>query len=59
MFYRHSNKKITILVVYVDDIIITGDDEAEIVELKKCLRNAFEVKDLGQLKYFLDIEIAR
>jgi hypothetical protein len=43
----------------VDDIIITGDDEMEIARLKKCLSQAFEVKDLGNLKYFLGIEVAR
>ena len=59
VFYKHSNHKITILAVYVDDIIITGDDETEIVRLKGCLSNTFEVKDLGQLKYFLGIEVAR
>jgi hypothetical protein len=59
VFYRHSNSKITILAVYVDDIIITGDDEVEISRLKDSLRKEFEVKDLGQLKYFLGIEIAR
>jgi hypothetical protein len=61
VFYRHSlsNRKITILAVYVDDIIITGDDEEEIKRLKGCLSNEFEVKDLGNLKYFLGIEVAR
>src|SRR4051812_37569371 len=59
VFYKHSNQRITILAVYVDDIIITGDDEAEIGRLKMCLSKAFEVKDLGQLKYFLGIEVAR
>jgi hypothetical protein len=59
IFYRHSGRKITILAVYVDDIIITGDDEVEIKSLKKNLRKQFEVKDLGQLRYFLGIEIAR
>jgi hypothetical protein len=59
VFYRHSNQRITILAVYVDDIIIIGDDEAEILRLKKCLSRVFEVKDLGQLRYFLGIEIAR
>jgi hypothetical protein len=59
VFYKHSNQKITILAVYVDDIIIIGDDEAEIGRLKQCLSNAFEVKDLGQLRYFLGIEVAR
>lgn len=59
VFYRHSNCQITILAVYVDDIIITGDDDVEISRLKKSLSKEFEVKDLGQLKYFLGIEIAR
>jgi hypothetical protein len=59
VFYKHSSCKITILAVYVDDIIITGDDDEEILELKKCLSKTFEVKDLGQLKYFLGIEVAR
>ncbi|WVZ92208.1 hypothetical protein U9M48_038291 [Paspalum notatum var. saurae] len=59
LFYRHSGPKITILAVYVDDIIITGDDEGEIKRLKENLSKEFEVKDLGQLKYFLGIEIAR
>ena len=47
------------LAVYVDDIIITGDDEREIIRLKENLSKEFEVKDLGQLRYFLGIEIAR
>src|SRR6185312_15741262 len=45
--------------VYVDDIIITGNDSLEIVRLKENLNKEFEVKDLGQLRYFLGIEIAR
>jgi len=48
-----------VLAVYVDDIIITGDDEMEIKCLKGNLSREFEVKDLGQLKYFLGIEITR
>ena len=47
------------LAVYVDDIVITGDDEREIIRLRENLNKEFEVKDLGQLRYFLDIEIAR
>ena len=59
VFYRHCDRKITILAVYVDDIIITGDDQEEIKRLKECLSKEFEVKDLGNLKYFLGIEVAR
>ena len=49
----------TILIVYVDDIIITGDDNQEIEKLKEQLRQAFEVKELGELRYFLGLEVAR
>jgi hypothetical protein len=59
LFYKHSKHRITILAVYVDDIIITGDDVQEIEKLKGNLSKAFEVKDLGKLKYFLGIEVAR
>jgi hypothetical protein len=40
-------------------IIITGDDQDEIKRLKRCLSKEFEVKVLGNLKYFLGIEVAR
>jgi phosphoenolpyruvate carboxylase len=51
-------KKIAILIVYVDDIILTGDYE-ELVRLKKLLAKEFETKDLSYLRYFLGIEVAR
>jgi hypothetical protein len=44
--------------MYVDDIIITGDEVVEIRHLKDNLSKQFEVKDLGQLRYFLDLDIA-
>ena len=49
----------TILIVYVDDIIITGDNQQEIERLKEQLKQAFEVKELGELRYFLGLEVAR
>ena len=48
-----------VLLVYVDDMVITGDDVAEIDRLQQQLTSEFEMKDLGQLKYFLGIEVAR
>lgn len=57
---KHSEKgKITILIVYVDDIIVTGNANEEREEIKLMMEKEFEVKDLGTLKYFLGIEIAR
>jgi IS30 family transposase len=60
MFVKHSlDGKIALFIVYVDDIVITGDDDEQVNQLKKLLAKEFEVKDLGQLKYFLGMEIAR
>ncbi|KAK8691677.1 hypothetical protein V6N13_075177 [Hibiscus sabdariffa] len=48
-----SNNQRTILLVYVDDIILTGNDEGEIRKLKEILNREFETKDLGQAPVFL------
>ncbi|GJU46289.1 ribonuclease H-like domain-containing protein [Tanacetum coccineum] len=45
------------LLVYVDDIVIIGNNDKEIDEFKKFLSSKFLIKDLGKLKYFLGIEI--
>ena len=60
MFYKHSRYgKIVILIVYVDDTILTDHDNVELEKLKKKLANDFEIKDLGTLKYFIGMEFAR
>ncbi|KAL0551795.1 hypothetical protein IC582_010884 [Cucumis melo] len=51
--------KIAVALVYVNDIVLPGDDTDEIVQLKKKIGFEFEIKDLGSLKYFLGVEIAR
>ena len=59
MFFKHlSNSQVTILLVYVDDIIMTGSDSKEIRHLEHRLAQEFAVKSLEQLKYFLGIEVA-
>ena len=59
MFVKHQKGKITVIVVYVDDIVLTGDDTNEIENIKRALNSEFQVKDLGELKYFLGMEVAR
>ncbi|CAN1150187.1 Copia protein [Linum perenne] len=60
MFFKHfDHGKMVVLIVYVDDIIVTGNDAGRIQELKNKLAQEFEIKDLGVLKYFLGMEFAR
>ena len=57
---KHSSSgKVTILIVYVGDITVIGDDSGEIKILKDKLSKEFEIKDLGTLKYFLGKVVAR
>nr|GEV39216.1 putative ribonuclease H-like domain-containing protein [Tanacetum cinerariifolium] len=59
LFLKHRGNFVTCLIIYVDDMIITGNDEEEIKKLKGELFTEFEMKDLGILKYFLGIEVLR
>lgn len=47
------------LIVYVDDMVVTKNDYEEMEKLQTILATKFELKDLGDLKYFLGIEVAR
>ena len=59
VFYRNSQAGIILLVVYVDDIVITENDMAGISLLKSFLHGQFHTKDLRMLKYFLGVEVMR
>jgi hypothetical protein len=59
LFIHKVGNSLTILLIYVDDILITGNNLDSIKTLKQFLHTRFRIKDLGDLKYFLGIEIAR
>jgi Reverse transcriptase (RNA-dependent DNA polymerase) len=59
MFIRRKEEKICILVVYVDDIVLTYKDPTETKMIKASLATEFEMKDIGELRYFLGIKVAR
>ncbi|CAN0842427.1 Retrovirus-related Pol polyprotein from transposon TNT 1-94, partial [Linum grandiflorum] len=59
LFIKDTNQGIVVLLVYVDDIILAGDNMNDIEVVKEYLKSVFKIKDLGPLKYFLGLEVAR
>ncbi|XP_015160754.1 uncharacterized mitochondrial protein AtMg00810-like [Solanum tuberosum] len=59
LFIKHEQTDIVIVLVYVDDLLITGSRQSLIDTTKEDLQKQFKMKDLGDLKFFLGIECAR
>jgi hypothetical protein len=57
LYVKKTDHGIVVIVIYVDDLIIIGDSDVDIFDLKKLLKQKFEMKDLGELHYFLGIEV--
>ncbi|GKC03232.1 retrovirus-related pol polyprotein from transposon RE1, partial [Tanacetum coccineum] len=58
LFVFTSDTCIMYLLVYVDDLILTGNDESVIATFTSRLNHEFAIKDLGALNYFLGLEVA-
>ena len=58
-FYKNFNSGIILLVMYMDDFVITRSDSKGILSLKSFLHNQLHTKDLGMLKYFLGVEVMK
>ena len=58
-FTKSSTGSFTAILVYVDDLVLVGDDLAKISSMKKLLDDCFNIKDLGPKKFFLGMEVAR
>ncbi|KAL9263314.1 Retrovirus-related Pol polyprotein from transposon RE1-like protein [Drosera capensis] len=59
LFIKKSSTDILLLLLYVDDMIITGDNIYCIQKVKKFLSAQFEMKDLGLVSYFLSLEVSK
>ena len=59
MFIKSSRDCITILLIYVDDVVLAGDNSQEISNITNQLQKHFRIKNFGNLTYFLGLEVAR
>ena len=59
LFVKKVGKIVVYLVVYVDDLLMTGNNESYIASIKKELRKGFEITNLGYIHYFLGIEVTQ
>ena len=59
LFTLTVKDSITLILVYVDDLLITGSCEVQIGQLKSLLCEQFHMKDIGPASYFLGLEIAK
>lgn len=59
MFIKHQGSSTVIILIYVDDLLITRKNTNLINAAKQYLHSKFKVKDLGEPKYFLGIEVMK
>eukprot|EP00253_Pinus_taeda_P029055 PITA_29055 len=59
LFVKKVGKTVVYLVVYVDDLLMTGNNESYIASIKKELGKTFEMTDLGYVHYYLGIEVTQ
>lgn len=57
LFILRSNSTLILILIYVDDAIITGNNQEKIEYVIRTLSYRFSLKDLGKLNYFLVIEV--
>lgn len=56
---KYIEGRISVILIYADDLIITGDYEEEINEIRANLSVCFQMKELGELQHFLGLEVER
>eukprot|EP01018_Ginkgo_biloba_P029064 Gb_03194 [translate_table: standard] len=56
LYVKINDSQFTIVALYVDDMIVIGNNEQEIDSLKADMKKTFEMSDMGLLHYFLGVE---
>lgn len=59
LFTKSKGADYIAVLIYVDDMLLTSNSMGLIVELKEKMNTQFHKKDLGEVKYFLGLEVTR
>lgn len=59
LFYQRKGTKFCIILVYVDDLLIRGNEIEYIEVIKQKLEDEFTLRNLGEIRYFLGLEVGR
>lgn len=59
LFFKNAYSCFITLIIYVDDVTLGNNDMHQIQLVKNYLHERFKIKDLGELKFFLGLEVAR
>lgn len=59
LYVHRSETSIVVITIYVDDYIVAGDNDVAVEEVKRLLKQKIEMNDLGELRYFLGIEVIK
>ena len=59
MYLQKYDSNFLIIVLYVDELVITSSTVASILVIKTAFHNAFEMSDFGLLKQFLGLKIEK
>ena len=59
IYHKFSGSKVIFQILYVDDILLVTSSMTMLKETKKFLSSIFQIKDLGEASYVLDIKIKR
>lgn len=57
IYHKNTGGDMLLMGVYVDDIILAGKKESDLEQVKTALGKKFDIKDLGQLSYFLGVKV--
>uniref|UniRef100_A0A803M2M7 Reverse transcriptase Ty1/copia-type domain-containing protein n=1 Tax=Chenopodium quinoa TaxID=63459 RepID=A0A803M2M7_CHEQI len=59
LFVKQQDQSFAVVLVYVDDLMLVGNDMSLLSEIKQYMSSQFYMKDLGDVRYFLSLEVDR